>query len=245
MGRNSTEIQRDLDRQRNAVEARIQRLQQRIRDDASSAGDEAKVDLDRALGPGSAAAEHPKALVAGAAGAGVVLGMLSSRVSLPRPHLRSQNGRQSEDGEPGQPESNGDSKAKRLASVAAAGAAGSVQGQLNELVSEVWQSFKTGFRRNSMAEETSREHQRLAADRRPDPRTRHMSREEIEPLGPDVDIHDDRAPEKLAHDAKVEDYDPRAALGTTAGFQGEGLLVATPDPDGPLDERRSERRTGQ
>ncbi|MEX1104065.1 MAG: hypothetical protein WED87_07430, partial [Dehalococcoidia bacterium] len=148
MGRSSTEIQYDLERQRNAVEARIQRLNRRVRDDADTARHELRDDLDRTLGPESTAAEHPKALVAGAAGAGMVLGMLSTTVSL-RPRLPHRNGSKAEEHayapSPDQRDSRG-SRADRLLGAATGSVAGSLGSRLDEFVADVWESFKSGFK---------------------------------------------------------------------------------------------------
>src|SRR5690606_21110719 len=106
----------------------------RIEDDMSTAKEEARSDLDRTVGRESKVAEHPRALLAGSAVTGVVLGMLSESVSVPRPHL-GRNGRTEETAEqPGISEQ----ERKGLAGLATTAIVGSVQGQMNDLLSDAW-----------------------------------------------------------------------------------------------------------
>ena len=284
MGRNSSEIQHDLERQRNALEARIQRLNERVRDDVSSAGEELRATVSEATAPGSAVAEHPKALISGAAGAGAVLGLLSAGVSL-RGHRRSDTGErrrqsaspsrkpaygpypvdQSSSGADG-----GDSRTRRVLSAATGAAAGSLQGQLNELVTETWNSFKSGFKSDSRKRST--EDQRVApfadvlvpratratrSNGSPvgSGNTRYLNREEIQPMDTkrkagetDADLHrrEDEEARKTIHEAEVEDLNPRQDAAVAYGVQGEGALISpTPGTGGVPGERPSERRSGQ
>lgn len=228
MGRNSSEIQHDLERQRTALEARIQRLNERVRDDLSSAGEELRATVSEATAPGSAIAEHPKALISGAAGAGAVLGMLSAGVSLAGDRRDGASERRRESASPGRkpaygpypgeqssPDAGGDSRTRRLLSAATGAAAGSLQGQLHELLAETWSSFKSGFKddgRNSSTDD-HRVHapDDVLAARATHPNgsrvgsgnTRYMSREEIQPMDtertePETDAETHRREEEEA-----------------------------------------------
>lgn len=243
MGRSSSEILDDLECQRNAVEERIQRLNRRVREDASNAGGELRGEFERVLGRDSAAAEHPKALVAGAAGAGIALGMISESIGLARPHLPSRNGHaQQQSSENGRPVS-GEPGKRGLLAVASGALAGSFRGPLNELIADAWKGFRSGF--NNSDKRADDDAEPIA----PDPH--HMTREEIQPMSSDnarpeqetdAELHrrEDEEARKTLHDAEVEDLNPRADNAVVSGVLGGGAIVAPiPDRDGPLDERRS------
>ncbi len=239
MGRSATEIQSDLERQRHAVEARVSRFNRRVREGAARAGDELLGDVERVMGSDSAAAEHPKSLIAGAAGAGLALGIISESVGLARPHLPSRNGHKSSaDG------SARDAKKKGLLAVATGAAAGAFQGQLNELLTDAWNGFRSGFNNTDERDADRAGAIAVAPDH-------NMTREEIEPMSndttpidkeTDAERHrkDEEEARKILHDAKVEDLNPRADNALVHGVLGGGAIVApAPDRDGPLDERRS------
>lgn len=267
MGRSSSEVQYDLERQRNAVEARIQRLNRRVREDAETVKEEAKYDLDHTIGKESTLADRPKTLLAGAAGTGVVLGLLSSSVRVPRPHMPARNGREQQAYGP-YPDENGggQSRKERLLSAAGGSVAGSLTARLDEFVAEVWESFKSGFKDSDggrkdvmnddgkydsgLGEATERELERKRARGEvAEGKTTYLSREEIAPYT-SSDSELDGDPEearKILHEAEVEDMAPRENLPAYSGVQGEGLLYPqTPGKQAPYEEQeRSERRTGQ
>ena len=268
MGKSSTEIQSDLERQRNALSARIRRLNGRLRDDAAIAGDELRADIDHVLGEHSAAAEHPKALLAGSAGAGALLGILSANASLPRPHMPGRgdhpgtNGARREEA----PTADADRKKRGLLSLATGAAAGSLQGQLGGLMGEAWAGFKAGMKNDSRAVRDSghRVHtyddvlagrSSRTTDPPPEGRVRYLSREEIDPMNSDrtegetdAELHrrEDEEARKVVHDAEVEDLNPREDTAASYGVQGEGALISpTPGNRRAPGERPSERRSGQ
>jgi ElaB/YqjD/DUF883 family membrane-anchored ribosome-binding protein len=267
MGRSSAEIQYDLERQRNAVEARIQRLNRRVREDAETVKEEAKYDLDHTIGKESKLADKPKTLLAGAAGTGVVLGILSSSVSLPRLGTPGRNGSKPDQRAYGpSPDERQQSRTQRLAGAAGGTVLGSFSARLDEFVAEVWDSFKSGFTGSEDKGQVSSERyssglgeateRQLARGERPEGvvatpegQTSYLSREEISPY---TSSHSklDGDPEEareILHDAEVEDMAPRENLPAYSGVQGEGLLYPrTPGKQAPYEEdERSERRTGQ
>lgn len=95
MGKSSSEIQNDIERRRNAIEARISRLDRRVRDDLdttkdriadrvsgtkesiSSAAETVGSKLSTSAGADTAIAEHPGGLVAGAMAGGAVVGWVT------------------------------------------------------------------------------------------------------------------------------------------------------------------------
>jgi hypothetical protein len=83
MGKNSTEIERDLERQRESLHRRVDRLEERIRSDAETTRDrinerrhEVTDTVPDQLNP-SEVREHPKSLLLGAFGAGLTAGLVS------------------------------------------------------------------------------------------------------------------------------------------------------------------------
>ncbi|HEX6030759.1 MAG TPA: hypothetical protein VFY90_04950 [Tepidiformaceae bacterium] len=259
MGKKSTEIQYELERQRNALEARIQRLKRRIQDDVDETKSDLRSDVDRTVGRESKLAEHPNALLAGATFTGVVLGMASESIPMPRPKL-SRNGKH-----PEHEQQRGQSAEEKrgLKALAGTAVAGSVQGQLNDLLADAWDAFRSGFKKSKVNDDS-----RLPPDvRSPDPRTgggesgvpggpaaghgtRYLSRDEVSPDAVDADMalkRGEKSPEQILHDARVEDYSPRENLPGYSGVQGEGLLLPpTPGVQAPYEEQpRGERRTGQ
>jgi ElaB/YqjD/DUF883 family membrane-anchored ribosome-binding protein len=95
MGKSSSEIQIDIERQRQAIDARISRLDRRIRDDidsskdrinervssvkekVTSAGSTVGEKLSTTAGSDTPVAEHPLGLVGGAMAGGAILGVLT------------------------------------------------------------------------------------------------------------------------------------------------------------------------
>jgi hypothetical protein len=266
MGRSSSEIQYDLERQRNAVEARIQRLNRRVREDAETVKEEAKYDLDHTIGKESKLADKPKTLLAGAAGTGVALGILSSSVSLPKPGIPGRNGSKAEESEQGASGGQQQSRKQQLMGAAGGSVMGSFTARLDQFVAEVWDSFKSGFSGSEDKGQVSSERyssglgeateRQLARGERPEGvvatpegQTSYLTREEISPY---TSSHSklDGDPEEareILHDAEVEDMAPRENLPAYSGVQGEGLLYPrTPGKQAPYEEdERSERRTGQ
>jgi hypothetical protein len=257
MGKRSNEIQYDLERQRNALEARIQRLNRRIRDDVQAIGDEAKYDVDHWIGKESAMAERPKTLLASAAGAGLALGLVTDGMGMPRPSLR-RNGHGPDESK-GQSEAEKKSKLRALTGVATGAAAGSVQGQVSSFLGEIWDSFKSGWSSSGGHEE-----RRLPPDIRSSRSngssipggssaghgTRYLRRDELSPDAVDADVAlkpGEKSPREILHDARAEDYAPRENMPGYAGVQGEGLLLPeTPGVQAPYEEEHhSERHTGQ
>jgi hypothetical protein len=151
VGKKSAEIEYELERQRNALRARTERLDRRVRDDLATVRDEATRDINQTIGKDSKAAQHPKALVGGAAGTGLLLGRLSKTVSL-RPRLPSRDGHE----EPPPP-----SRRQRLATAASGTALGTMGTEIDNFVADVWSSFKSGFTgdepRSPRGYETARE----------------------------------------------------------------------------------------
>ena len=107
MGQTPVEIEFDLERQRHALTARVSRLERRVRDDLETSRDRASEHVARAkhslattgetaakkaasvagtnVGSGTAVAEHPKALVGGAAAGGFALGIARAGSDEPGP----------------------------------------------------------------------------------------------------------------------------------------------------------------
>lgn len=110
MGQTAAEIEYELERKRNALSGRISRLERRVRDDISSTRenvtDRASAAVDTvtskaspavekvsnvagtSAGAGTPVAEHPKGMVGGAALAGFVFGLFTSRKSDRSPQSR-------------------------------------------------------------------------------------------------------------------------------------------------------------
>jgi hypothetical protein len=207
---------------------------------------EASEDLNRTIGKDSKAAQHPKALVGGAAGAGILLGRLSSKMSL-RPRLPHRNGKQ-------QPEERL-SRTQRAMNALTGSAMGTAGGQVDTFIADVFASFKSGFAgdepRTPRVYEQARAVGARAGSYTPgaECRTTYLNREEIAPYTSShsaLDGDPEQAREIL-HDASVQGVSPRENMPGYPGVQGEGL--AYPETSGvqaPYEEGgRSERRTGQ
>jgi hypothetical protein len=237
-----------------------------VREDTETVKEEAIYDLDHTIGKESKLADKPKTLLAGAAGTGLVLGMLSSSVSLPRPRVPVRNGSKAGDRAYGPSPNEGQqsSRTERLVGAAGGTVMGSLSARLDDFVAEIWDSFKSGFKESNgdgqvssqryssgLGEATERQ---LDRGERPrgmtaEGQTTYLSREEMSPY---TSSHSklDGDPEEareILHDAEVEDMAPRENLPAYSGVQGEGLLYPrTPGKQAPYEEgERSERRTGQ
>ena len=166
MAEGSDAIAADLERKRDALRSRAERLERRVRDDIDQAGDEAKaraqqlVDRAReAAGPDSVLGRHPVATVAGAGAAGVALGVASNhddddgRYRLP-PHEKHDFQRDEERAK----QARRDDQRSRNGSVAKKGAS-VLSGLLGAEIANVLRDFAGGVIRGSDGREHTLEDQ--------------------------------------------------------------------------------------
>jgi hypothetical protein len=226
-----------------------------VREDADKVKEEAEHDVDHLIGKESKLADRPGVLVGSAAGVGVVLGALSSRAPRPRVPVPGRNGSKPQKNAYGGygPYPGERSRTERLIGAATGGATAPLASRLDQLISEVWESFRSGFQdpeapraganSSGIGEATQRAMARGEHPR--EGQTTYLTREEIGPYNSDPRLDGDpEGAREILHEAEVEDFDPRSNLGGTVGVQGEGLLM--PRTPAPLEqEERSERRTGQ
>jgi ElaB/YqjD/DUF883 family membrane-anchored ribosome-binding protein len=126
MAKKPAEIQREIAQQRAAIERRLHALEDRVVDDVRDAGSAFTSEIGERTRINQYASERPLATVAGAFGAGVVLGMISDR--------RKGNGHRQRDGDG---DDRGGGLLDEIVGVASGAIGSSVQTEVRQLIRDV------------------------------------------------------------------------------------------------------------
>jgi ElaB/YqjD/DUF883 family membrane-anchored ribosome-binding protein len=126
MGKKPTEIQREIAQQRSSIERRLRALEDRVADDVRDAGSAVTGEIGERTHINDYAQRHPITTVAGAFGAGVLLGIMSDRT-------RGSNGRPARY----ERERDGGGLFDELMGAASGAIGGSVQTEVRQLIRDV------------------------------------------------------------------------------------------------------------
>ncbi|MEX0749723.1 MAG: hypothetical protein WD359_02860 [Dehalococcoidia bacterium] len=147
MGKRSDELQREIADYRQRLDARVNRIDERVRSDVRDSRETVDQDLRDRLHLDKYAEERPFLTLAAAFGAGILLG--STTPAVPTPSLPSFSGRDSQDGRGSRGGASGTGSMGFLASIvgSASGAlSGTIEDEVRQLFSQV-----TGGREASRA----------------------------------------------------------------------------------------------